>query len=55
VPGQRPYTLTPYRGTEFNIEGLNGFSLRFEIDDDDEHAKEVTFIQPNGVFTAKRQ
>ncbi|MBD3383061.1 MAG: serine hydrolase [candidate division Zixibacteria bacterium] len=55
VPGQRPYTLTPYRGTEFNIEGLNGFSLRFEIDDDDEHAEEVTFIQPNGVFTAKRQ
>lgn len=55
VPGQRPYTLEPYRGTEFNIEGLNGFSLRFIIDDDDQRAEEVIYIQPNGVFTAKRK
>jgi hypothetical protein len=55
VPGQPPYTLVPYRGTEFNIEGLNGFSLRFDVDGDDEIAESVTFIQPNGVFTAERK
>lgn len=51
VPGQPTYDLEPYRGTEYNLKGLSGFSVEFVIDDK-EGVIEANFKQPNGVFTA---
>lgn len=54
VRGQPPYRLTPYRRTEFDLGGLQGFSVIFTTD----AAGAVTgFVsrQPNGVYTATRQ
>jgi CubicO group peptidase (beta-lactamase class C family) len=53
VPGQPAYTLEPMGDDEFALGGLNGFSLRFTVGDEGP-ATEAVFIQPNGVFTAKR-
>jgi hypothetical protein len=53
VPGQPTYTLVPYRGTEFELAGQEGFSLRFVVADGT--VTEAVFIQPNGVFTATRK
>jgi len=53
VRGQPPYELTPYRRSEFDLKGLQGFSLVFTVD----AQAGVTGLvsrQPNGVFTAKR-
>ena len=52
VPGQPTYTLLPKRRDTFELSGMSGFSVRFRTE-----AGKVTgcdFIQPNGVFTAKR-
>ncbi|HSR54202.1 MAG TPA: serine hydrolase [Acidobacteriota bacterium] len=54
VPGQPTYTLEPYKGTEFNLKGVQGFSLEFGFEEGSEKAATATFNQPNGVFTAKR-
>ncbi len=54
VPGQPTYELEPYKGTEFKLKGLTGFSLRFTLDAK-KRATEAVFLQPNGVFTAKRK
>jgi CubicO group peptidase (beta-lactamase class C family) len=51
--GQPGYRLAPYRRAEFDLEGLQGFSLAFTTD----AAGAVTGLmlrQPNGAFTAKR-
>lgn len=53
VRGQPPYELTPYRRTEFDLKGLQGFSLVFTIDGQGRVTGLVS-RQPNGVFTAKR-
>lgn len=53
VPGQPTYELEPYLGTEFNLRGLAGYSAKFIMKEG--IAKEVIFIQPNGVFTATRK
>lgn len=53
VPGQPAYILEPYLGTEFNLKDQKGFSAKFTIAND--KVTEVVFIQPNGVFTAKRK
>lgn len=53
VRGQPGYRLVPYRRAEFDLEGLQGFSLAFTTD----AAGTVTGAvvrQPNGVFTARR-
>jgi hypothetical protein len=53
VPGQRPYDLLPYKGTEFTIKNLKGFTIKFILD----KTGKVTAMeshQPNGVFTAKK-
>lgn len=47
------YRLVPSGINEFIIEGLNGFSVTFTIDEKGP-ATEAVFIQPNGVFVAKR-
>ena len=53
VRGQPPYELAPYRRTEFDLKGLQGFSLVFTLDAQGGVTGLVT-RQPNGVFTAKR-
>ncbi len=53
LPGQPTYELEPYMGTEFKIRTLKGYSVKFVTDKD--KVKEVIFIQPNGVFSARRK
>ncbi|HXY69298.1 MAG TPA: serine hydrolase [Gemmatimonadales bacterium] len=53
VRGQPGYRLLPYRRAEFDLEGLQGFSLLFTTDASGAVTGAVA-RQPNGVFTAKR-
>jgi hypothetical protein len=53
VPGQPMYVLEPYRGTEFNLKDVPGFSVRFVVENG--KAKEAIFIQPGAVITAKKK
>jgi CubicO group peptidase (beta-lactamase class C family) len=53
VPGQPTYVLDPYRRTEYNLRGVTGYSVRFTVEDD--AVTGLAFIQPNGVFEAKRE
>ncbi|MBT8220598.1 MAG: serine hydrolase [Bacteroidia bacterium] len=55
VPGQPTYTLVPKKDTEFNLKGLNGFSVSFQLTDDELSTKGLKFIQPNGIFEATRK
>ena len=54
VPGQPEYELVPYRGTEFNLKGMQGFSVEFRSDAAGA-VTEAVFHQPNGTFTAKKK
>lgn len=54
VPGQPEYELLPYRGTEFNLKGVQGYSAEFKQDAAGT-VTEVVFHQPNGTFTAKKK
>ena len=54
VPGQPEYELIPYKGTEFNLKNLTGFSIEF-IMDESGIVTEAKITQPNGVFTAKKK
>jgi len=54
VPGQPVYELVPYRGLEFNLKGLTGYSVEFKTNAAGA-VTEVVFHQPNGVFTAKKK
>jgi len=53
VPGQPEYVLEPVQEHVFHLQGLKGFSARFEVD-----PKGVVTIcyltQPNGTFTLKK-
>jgi CubicO group peptidase (beta-lactamase class C family) len=53
VPGQPTYTLEPTDENEFTIQGLSGFNVSFQTED--EAAVQMTLHQPNGTFTAERQ
>lgn len=58
LPGQPLYTLLPQREVgglfaEFTIEGLNGFRVRFELENG--RSERAVFIQPNGTFIGKRK
>ena len=53
VPGQPPYALEPIREAEFALAGLHGFSLQFQFDEQGA-VTGARFIQPNGIFEAKR-
>ncbi|NIM00577.1 MAG: serine hydrolase [Acidobacteria bacterium] len=55
VPGQPTYTLEPDRGTTFKLEGLDGFSVEFHLDEGADHAGALTSHQPNGSFRAERK
>lgn len=52
VPGQPEYELVPYKGMEYNIKILPGYSVEFT----EENGKivKLTFKQPNGNFEAKK-
>ena len=54
VPGQPQYELVPYKGTDFTIKNLKGFSIKF-IMDESGTVTELESHQPNGVFTAKKK
>lgn len=54
IPGQPDYELEPYKGTQFQLKGLAGFSLEFKKDDTGV-VTEVVVTQPYGVVTAKRK
>ncbi|MBU2930265.1 serine hydrolase [Winogradskyella psychrotolerans] len=54
VPGQPEYALIPTAAHKFNFKTLEGFKIEF-IESDDKSINEVKFIQPNGIFVAKRK
>lgn len=54
VPGQPDYELEPYKGTEFHLKGLSGFSVEFKRDQTGK-VTEAILAQPGGVFTAKKK
>lgn len=53
VPGQPTYTLVPYMGTEFNLKDVKGYSVKFTVTNG--KVTEAVFIQPNGVFPARKK
>jgi hypothetical protein len=54
IDGRRQPDLLPYRNNRFTLKGASGYSIRFTLDAKG-RATEATFIQPDGVFTAKRK
>lgn len=54
VAGQPSIELVPYRGTQFNLKDLPGYSLEFKLDGAGV-ATEVTLSQPGGTYTAKKK
>jgi CubicO group peptidase (beta-lactamase class C family) len=53
VAGQPQYHLVPETGGEFSLKEASGFRVRFE--EEAGKVTAVTFLQQNGVFTAKRK
>lgn len=54
VPGQPEYELFATAEHKFSIKSLDGYSLAF-TEGEDGVISEVSFIQPNGTFKAKRK
>ena len=54
LSGQPDYELVPYQGTEFTLNNLSGFSIKFVLDSA-EVVTEAVITQPNGIFTAKKK
>ncbi len=54
VPGQGEIELIPYRGMEFNLKNLAGFSIEFVVDASGT-VTSAKVTQPNGVFTATKK
>lgn len=54
VPGQPEYELVPYKGTEFNLKNLTGYSVEFVVTEAGK-VTEAKITQPNGVFTVKKK
>jgi CubicO group peptidase (beta-lactamase class C family) len=56
VPGQPAYEVVPVHGTEFALEELPSYRVRFHVDlDGTGPATGLDFVQPNGTFTAERK
>lgn len=53
LPGQPVYELEPTRNNTFRIRSLPGFTVRF-VPAEGGVFNEARFVQPNGVFVAKR-
>lgn len=54
VDGRRLPDLVPHRNNRFLFKGASGYSVRFTLDAAG-RATEAVFIQPDGVYTAKRK
>ncbi len=54
LPGQPAIELVPYRGTTYNLKGLNGASLTFRVGETGP-AESVVLNQPGVVLEAKRK
>ena len=54
LPPQPDYELVPSGKDEFKLKIMDGFSVNFTLDDQGK-AIEAVFVQPNGMFTAKRK
>ena len=54
IPGQPEYELIPYKGTEFQVKNLSGFSIQFQVSPEGE-VNQAVITMPNGVFTAKKK
>jgi hypothetical protein len=55
ITGQPNYELMPYQKNEFKLKDLNGFSVEFIFNQEKTKSIEMKFIQPNGIFIAKRK
>ncbi|HEX3127028.1 MAG TPA: serine hydrolase, partial [Thermoanaerobaculia bacterium] len=53
LPGQPQYHLVPELGGEFSLKEASIIRVRF--DEQDGKITSATFLQPNGVFTAKKK
>jgi hypothetical protein len=57
IPGQPTYELVPHAATEttaeYRLAEVAGYRVRFELEGDE--VQSLAFLQPNGVFTAKRK
>lgn len=53
VPGQPNFELIPASRRTFNLKGLNGYSVRFDVPDAGP-VKQAYFMQPDGNYTATR-
>lgn len=53
VPGQPEYETIYIGDHTFKLKALDGYSLKFELEND--RSKAVSFIQPNGIFKASRK
>ncbi len=54
VPGQTNYETIAQGDHYFKMKDLNGFAIRFEVDDVTGNATALHAIQPNGTFKAVR-
>ncbi|MEO5581203.1 MAG: DUF3471 domain-containing protein, partial [Saprospiraceae bacterium] len=54
LPPQPDYELIPIGNDEFKLKILDGYKVKFKLDDK-RKVLEASFIQPNGVFVAKRK
>ncbi|HNR09123.1 MAG TPA: serine hydrolase [Saprospiraceae bacterium] len=54
LPPQPDCELVPSGKDEFKLKIMDGFSVKFKLNDQGK-AIEAAFVQPNGVFTAKRK
>jgi len=53
VPGQPTYTLEYYKGLEFRLQGLKGYSALFQKDSEGK-VTGLVMIQPNGQFKGEK-
>ena len=54
VPGQPVYELVPFKGAEFTLKGLQGYSVEFKMDASGA-VTEAVFHQPTGTVSAKKK
>lgn len=54
IPGQPDYELIPIDKNKFSLKLLSGFYIQFEVNDTGQ-TTDLTFMQPNGNFKAKKK
>ena len=54
VPGQPDYELVPAGEHLFDLKIADGYSVKFDLNDEGQ-VIQLSFLQPNGVFTAERK